>query len=114
MGRGGVIGIALLPAMLGLAACAPQQQAPIPVEDAQRICAQLALNDAGRNSSPRVSVGVGVGTGSWRRGFGSVGISTEAPLTRRNPEGSYNDCVMRRAGQAPITPFFEQLGAGRT
>lgn len=113
MGLRGFMGVTIFPAMLGLSACAAQQT-PIPVQDAQRLCAREALQGGG-SSQPRVSMGIGVGSGGWRGGYGAVGISSDN-LARRNPnpEGAYNDCVIRRAGQAPVTPFFEQLGSGPT
>lgn len=99
-------GAFLVPALLALAACAPTTP-PVPVEDAQNLCVQLAL-DQERDS--KVRVGIGVGTGSWRGGYGSIGISTDAPVGGRDPARAYRDCVIKRSGQAPVRDFYEQLG----
>ncbi len=104
MGALRVTAVALVPAMLGLAACAP---ALIPVHDAEVLCTQLALDN---ENNSRLQVGIGVGTGSWRGGYGSVGMSTSTPIAR-DPARFYRDCVIRRAGVAPTKDFYEQLGA---
>lgn len=101
--------VLLIPAILGLNACAPRER--IPVEDAQVLCSHSALD---RGNNPRVHVGIGMGSGSWRGGFGSVGISTEAPLGVRDPANAWRDCVIQRSGQAPTRSFHEQLGAQGT
>ena len=98
----------MVPMVMGLTACAPTQT--LTVEEAQQLCARIALD---QESNPRVRVGVGLGTGSWNRGYGTIGVSTDS-FGRRNPETAYRDCVVRRSGKLPTRPFFEQLGAGVT
>lgn len=106
------IGLVLVPAVLGLAACAPTPKERIPLEHAQALCMQLAL-DQERNRDPRVRVGVGVGTGGFRGGYGSIGITTDSLGSgSRDPERVYRDCVIQRAGVNPMTGFYQQLGAG--
>ena len=95
----------LVPAMLGLVACAPATP-PIPVADAQNLCLHLALNQPDRD--PRVRVGVGLGTGGWHGGYGSIGVSTDA-FARRDPAQAYHDCVVQRSGRAPAVSFYELL-----
>lgn len=102
-GRG--VALLLVPALLGLAACAPATP-PIPVEDAQNLCLHMALNQP--DSDPRVRVGVGVGTGGWRGGYGSIGIATDT-FARRDPARVYRDCVVQRAGREPVSSFYEKL-----
>lgn len=122
MGAGRVAGMSLVPALLGLAACAPTPEANtrLPLEEAQRACLRPALEADGsransRVANPRVNVGIGIGGGSWRGGYGSVGISTDAPLGRqRDPDEIYRDCVIRRSGQVPNRSFYDQLGARAT
>lgn len=96
-------------AVLGLAGCAPSP-APIAVEDAQVLCAQLALDRGNQN---RVRVGVGLGTGRISGGHGAIGISTDSliPVANRNHEAAYRDCVVKRSGQLPQKTFYQQLGA---
>lgn len=105
--------LASLPLFMGLTACTPAPL-PVPVEDAQVLCAQLAL-DRGNSSQPRVHMGVGLGTGRIRGGYGSIGISTDSlfPAASRNHEAFYRDCVVKRSGQQPLQSLYQQLGAKR-
>lgn len=106
------IGMAFVPALLGLVACTPTPKERVPVEHAQVLCSQLAL-DQERGREPQMRVGVGVGTGGFRGGYGSIGITTDnLGSSSRNPDKAYRDCVIRRSGVAPTKSFYEQLGAG--
>jgi hypothetical protein len=101
----------------GLAACAPQPTAPIPVDVAEAQCVRQAL---GGDSNSAVTIGVGTGTGGigwggwgWDDGWGwgggtGVAVSTTLPQTPGNPEGAYNACVLRKSGFMPDTPLSER------
>lgn len=98
----------------GLAACAPQPKAPIPVDVAEAQCVRSVL---GGDSNTAVTIGVGTGGGGiglggwgydgWGGGTG-VAVSTTLPQGRGNPEASYNSCVLRKAGVMPDTPLSER------
>ncbi|UFM66340.1 hypothetical protein LOS78_10375 [Paracoccus sp. MA] len=92
----------LAPALLGLAACAPAQ---IPVEQAERVCMVKALDARG----PRTEVGFGVGSHGYRGGFVSVDLSSDY-IMGRDPAEIFNQCVLRRSGQMPVRPLYEQPG----
>lgn len=90
----------------GIAACGP-----IPVAQAERGC----VEDARAASGPRGQVSMGVGTDGHR----------VVPVTRvemsissdyvmgRDPADVFNRCVMRRSGQMPTRPLYEQPGWSR-
>lgn len=90
----------LTPVLLGLAACSP-----VPVAQAERIC----LDDARAARSPQGEVGFGVGSGGFRGGYLSIGVSSDY-IAGRDPSDVYNNCVMRRSGQMPTRPLYEQPG----
>lgn len=100
--RGGVaLPVAWLPLLAGLAACGP-----IPLEAAERQCAQQAY-DAVR---PRGYIGFGVGTDGHRVSTGSsVGISVTSDwIQGRDPNEVYTNCVVRRSGgHHPTRPYYE-------
>lgn len=98
-GRGAQL--ALIPALLGLAACAP-----IPVDQAERVC----LNSVSNASGPRTEVGFGLGSGGFRGGYVQVGMSTSDNIMGRDPSRVFQDCVQRRSGQQPRVPLYEQPG----
>ncbi|UXU75274.1 MULTISPECIES: hypothetical protein [unclassified Paracoccus (in: a-proteobacteria)] len=100
-------GVALTLAGLALmlAACV---QAPIPLAQAETICAAEARS-AAVPESPRTRVGLGVGSGGYRGGF----VSVEVPADRivpRDPAQVFSNCVQRRSGQMPSRPLTEQPG----
>ena len=83
---------------------------PVPVEQAEAECfrqAQLA-------SRPRGSVAFGFGSGGARYAGAEVEISSDY-LLGHDPSAVYQDCVMRRSGQAPRTPLYDRpdWAAGR-
>lgn len=90
----------LAPAVLGLAACSP-----MPVTQAERIC----LDDARAARAPQGELGLGVGSGGFRGAHLSIGVSSDF-ITGRDPSEVFNTCVMRRAGQMPTRPLYEQPG----
>lgn len=92
--------MALAPAMLGLAACAP-----LPVDQAERICRDSARDALG----PRTRAGFGVGSEGVRGGFIEVGISSDYVMGR-DPSQIFQECVQRRSGQMPTRPLYEQPG----
>ena len=95
-GRGALL--AMAPALLGLQACAP-----IPVERAERVC----LDSARDARSPRTEMGVGFGSHGARGGYVSVGMSSDY-IMGRDPSRVYQDCVLRRSGQMPTVPLYDQ------
>ena len=103
-----VLAPAALPGLvlLGLAACAP---APIPLAQAETICAAEAQNAAAPPAGPRTRVGFGIGSGGHRSGFMSVEMSGDQ-LTRSDPAQVFDNCVRRRSGQPPSRPLHEQPG----
>lgn len=90
----------LVPALLGLAACAP-----IPVEQAERAC----MTDARDARGPRTEMGVGVGSHGARGGFVQVGLSSDY-IMGRDPSQVFQECVQRRSGQMPRRPLYDQPG----
>ena len=109
-----------LPALigtLGLAACAPQPAALIPVDVAEAQCVRSVLG--GGDSNTAVTIGVGTGGGGvgfggwgWDDGWGGgtgVAVSTTLPQApSSNPEAAYNSCVLRKAGVMPDTPLSKR------
>ncbi|MFH5775697.1 hypothetical protein [Paracoccus broussonetiae] len=90
----------LTPAMLGLTACAP-----VPVDQAERSCLTAARDASG----PRTEAGFGVGSDGFRGGYFSVGVSSDY-MAGRDPSEVFEDCVLRRSGQPPSRPLYEQPG----
>lgn len=89
--------------LLALAACTP---APIPVQQAEKVCLGAAYNSS---AGPRTEVGFGVGNHGFRGGYVSVGMSGDQ-LMGRDPSEVYARCVMSRSGQMPTRPLYEQPG----
>lgn len=87
----------------GIAACAP-----VSVAQAERIC----LEDARAATGPRTEIAMGVGSdGRSVRPMGRVSVSVSADyITGRDPSVVYSECVMRRSGQMPSRPLYEQPG----
>jgi hypothetical protein len=58
-----------------------------------------------------MSTGFGDWNDGWGGGWGGSGVgvavATEIP-SGRSPAATYNACVLRRAGQPPLTPFNER------
>lgn len=90
----------LVLALPGLAACAP-----IPVDQAERACLASARDAMG----PRTEMGVGIGSHGVRRGYVQVGISSDQ-IMGRDPSAVFQDCVLRRSGQMPARPLYDQPG----
>lgn len=92
-------------ALAGLAALAGCAQAPVPVEQAEQICASEVRTHAMR-AQPRLSMGVGIG-GSGRvnphAGL-SVSMSPERVPAADTAE-AFNSCVMQRSGRMPRYPL---------
>jgi hypothetical protein len=101
-------------ACLLVASCAPTNQ---PMAQAEAQCMQYALGGGGG-----VTVGMSVGTGSgnwnngwggWGNGWGGSGVGvgmtavTELPPTQGMAQ-VYANCVQRRTGQPPATPFDQR------
>ena len=102
-----------LGAAAALAGCAPPK--PVPVDLAEAQCVQQVLSGSTGNTS--VTFGVGTGYGGWGwggpgyGGWGGTGVavSTTVPVASRvDPAQQYNDCVIRRSGQPPVTPFAKR------
>jgi hypothetical protein len=97
--------LCLATALLGLStACTP-----IPVDQAEAACVRKALYGGGPQGA--VTVGIGTGTGGWGGwgwgGGGGAGIamSTTLPMQSADPATEYANCVRRKSGQPPVTPF---------
>ncbi len=86
-----------LVALSPLAACGP-----IPVDQAERACAE----DARLAERPRGRVGLGVGSGGRAAGMLDVTISSDF-LLGRDPSQVYDACVKSRSGQFPTRPWSE-------
>lgn len=89
--------------LAGLAACGP-----VPVHQAERDC----LEDARAATGPRGEIAVGVGSnGRTVRPVGSVELSISSDYVMgRDPSDVFNRCVMRRSGQMPTRPLYDQPG----
>lgn len=87
----------------GIAACGP-----VPVAQAERIC----LEDARAATGPRTEVALGVGSDGHRvRPMGGISVSISSDyIAGRDPAVVYQDCVLRRSGQVPTRPLYEQPG----
>ncbi len=97
----------LVPAVLGLTACA---QPLVPVAEAEHYCSQnLSAPSAGLSAQPRLSVGIG--TGGYRGAALGVDFTPERQYSR-DPAVIFNDCVRQRSGQAPTKPLYQQPGWG--
>lgn len=98
-----MIRAAALLGLLALVSCGP-----VPVAQAERSC----LADARSAQAPRSEVAVGMVGG--RGGVSPyAGVSFEVSsdyLAGRDPAEVYNRCVMRRSGQMPTRPLYEQPG----
>lgn len=99
MWRGGAR-LLLAPAVLGLAACAP-----LTVDQAERACLAAARDATG----PRTEMGVGIGSHGTRGGFLQIGMSSDY-IMGRDPSQVFQDCVLRRSGQLPARPLYDQPG----
>lgn len=91
---------ALAAVALGAAACAP-----LPVERAETLC----LADARRAAQPL--------RGEVRTGVTSGGAATRVELdigtpdlNGRDPAAEFEACVLRRSGQRPSRPLYDQPG----
>jgi hypothetical protein len=98
--------------LLALAACAPQTRIPVDLAEAQ--CVQSVLA-GGTGSNSAVTVGIGTGYGGWGWGGGGwggtgVAMSTTLPVggSGGSPAQQYNNCVLRKSGQPPFTPFADR------
>ncbi|WP_347267992.1 hypothetical protein [Paracoccus sp. (in: a-proteobacteria)] len=98
----GALASALVPALLGLAGCAPQL---VPVERAERAC----MAEARGGQPPRTQVGFGVGSHGVRGGFVQVDLSSDQ-IAGRDPAEAFSQCVQRRSGEMPRRPLYEQPG----
>ncbi len=99
-------------ACLLAASCAPTN---MPMEQAEAQCVQYALGGGGG-----VTVGMSVGTGNWDnswggwgygRGNSGVGVGMTASTQLPPSQGMaqvYANCVQRRTGQPPVTPFNQR------
>lgn len=96
--------------LLSVSACAPTN---VPMDLAEAQCMQYALNGGGG-----VTVGMSVGTGGWDNGgwgggWGGSGVGvgmtavTQLPPTQGMAK-VYTQCVQRRTGQPPVTPFGQR------
>lgn len=91
-------------AITALAACAP-----VPVAQAERSC----LSDARLALGPRseVSIGVGAVSGRGLRTTGHIGVAMSSDaIMGRDPADVFARCVMRRSGQMPTRPLYDQPG----
>lgn len=99
----------LVPALLGLGACAKPL---VPVAEAERYCSQhLSAPATGISAQPRVSVGIG--SGGYRGGF--VGLDFEPgqrTVRTSDPEAIFADCVRQRSGREPSKSLYQQPGWG--
>lgn len=100
----------LVPALLGLAACAQPPQ--MSVAEAERYCSQN-LSDPGvgrMTAQPRISIGIGSG-GYHGAGLG-VDFTPDRTVAARDPEMIFHSCVRARSGQAPTKSLYQQPGWG--
>lgn len=89
-----------MPALLGLAACAP-----VTVEQAERSCLGNARDAAG----PRSQIGIGVGSGGYTGGYFGFEVSSDYVMGR-TPSEAFDRCVRSRSGLPPSRPLEEQPG----
>lgn len=87
--------------LAGMSACGP-----VPVEQAERTC----LNDARLAERPRGNIVLGVGAGSnGVKPVGRVELDVSSDyLMGRDPAEVYQSCVLRRSGQLPGRPLYDQ------
>jgi hypothetical protein len=90
----------ILAALPSLTACAP-----LPVDQAERLCVEEA-NQARR---PRGRVGLGVGSGGRAVTDIDVTISSDF-LLGRDPAQVFDSCVQARSGQFPTRALDDQPG----
>ena len=90
----------ILVALPSLTACAP-----LPVDQAERLCVEQA-NQALR---PRGKVALGVGTGGQPVGALDVTLSSDF-LLGRDPAQVFDSCVKARSGQFPTRALDDQPG----
>jgi hypothetical protein len=90
----------ILAALPPLTACAP-----LPVDQAERLCVEEA-NQARR---PRGRVGLGVGSGGRAVTDIDVTISSDF-LLGRDPAQVFDSCVQARSGQFPTRALDDQPG----
>lgn len=83
-----------------LAACAP-----LPVDQAERLC----VEEANLARRPRGKAGAGIGSGGKPVGVLDVTISADF-LLGRDPAQVYDACVKARSGQIPARPLDDQPG----
>lgn len=96
----------LIPAFLTLTVLSPLMGcAPLPVDQAERICVEQA-NQALR---PRGRVGLGVGSGGHAVGGLDVTISSDF-LLGHDPAQVFDACVKARSGQFPTRALGDQPG----
>jgi hypothetical protein len=100
---------AAIAAML-LAACTPP--APVPVDLAEAQCVQNVLQGGNSNSAVTVGIGTGYGGWGWGNGWGGTGIAMSTTLPAGGSSGTpaqqYTDCVIRKSGKPPVTPFNQR------
>lgn len=87
----------------GIAACGP-----VPVAQAERIC----LEDARAATAPRTEVAVGIGSdGHSVRPMGGISFEVSSDyIAGRDPADVFTNCVVRRSGQMPTRPLYDQPG----
>lgn len=89
--------------LAGLSACGP-----VPVGRAEQSC----LRDAELAQRPRGEIGVGVGGRDGKlRPASSLKLEISSDyIMGRDPSDVYQHCVMRRSGQLPRRPLYDQPG----
>ncbi|MDM7255616.1 MAG: hypothetical protein P3W90_002835 [Paracoccus sp. (in: a-proteobacteria)] len=89
--------------LLALASCGP-----VPVAQAERSC----LADAQAALGPKSEVAIGmVGGRGGVSPYGKVSLEVSSDyLAGRDPAEAYDRCVMRRSGQMPTRPLYDQPG----
>lgn len=97
MRHGLILAFVVLPP---LAACAP-----LPVDQAERIC----VEEANQALRPRGEFALGVGSGGRAVGALDMTISSDF-LLGRDPAQVYDSCVKARSGQFPTRPLDDQPG----
>ena len=74
--------------------------APLPVDQAERIC----VADAQAAQHPRGSVGFGIDSAGHTAANLEISLSSDF-LTGRDPEQVFAKCVLDRSGQYPTRPL---------
>lgn len=77
--------------------------APVPVEQAERMC----LEDARLAAHPRTSLVMGAGTGGRKYVGGSISFSSDYFLGR-DPAEVFASCVYQKSGQPPTRPLYDR------